>query len=294
MKKSLKKRHFALAVGSLALALLAACGGGADPVITKVTVTPALGAVYNGDLIVLNQAGTQLASSKTSATTGSAELSLQNYTADTPLVFKLTLNEGARYFNEKTGLEESVTAANPVSLLTVVPTIVSGQSVGVTALTNVAAKLAGFTASSVVSGSPFTVTSSAIYSAIAQTNLAFGLPSSTNLLAAPVPATSAQPTPADTMGLVLALMAKNTTLDSPAAQAQALAAAFNTNGTVDQTKSASVVEVNAILTDVGKSMSLPVVITAPVLIPTATQLTQATEQVKTVVESVKATGSSGL
>lgn len=294
MKTSLNKRHFTLAVGSLAITLLSACGGGSDPVITKVTVTPALGAVYNGDLIALNEAGVQLASAKTSATTGSADLNLQNYTPGTPLIFKMTLNDGASYFNEKSGRNESVGPANPISLLTVVPSVVTGQNVGVSSLTNVAAKLTGFTAESVASGVRFTVTSNAIYKALAQTNLVFGLPGDTNLLAPPVPASATQPLPSDPMGKILAVMAKNTTLDNPIAQAQALVAAFNTTGSVDETKSSPVLEVNSILADPVKASGLTVVINVPILTPTESQLTLATEQVKTVVDSAKPTGSSGL
>lgn len=293
MKTSMNKRNFTLTLGSLALTLLAGCGGGTDPMITKVTVTPALGAVYNGDLIVLNSAGVQLATAKTSNTTGSAEVSLQNYTAGTPLVFKLTLNEGARYFNEKTGLEEAVTAANPISLLTVVPNVVTGQGIGVTPLTNVAAKLTGLNADTLVSGSPFTVTPDAIYTAIAKTNLVFGLPANTNLLASPVPATLAQPLPADPMGQVLAVMAKNTTLADPVAQAQALTAAFNNDGTVDQTKAGVVIEINSTLKDPVKAAGLQVAITEPELTPTDEKIKQVVDQIKTVVNPGNATGSSG-
>jgi hypothetical protein len=209
-------------------------------------------------------------------------------------VVKVSLAAGASYFNEKTGANVTITAANPISLLSVVPAVASGQAVGVTPITNMAAKLAGLTADAVGTGTlATTVTADAIYSAVAKTNLALGLPAVTNILAAPVAATLAAPKPTETLGNILAVMAKNTASADPVAQATALAAAVKTDGTVDATKAAAITEVNTTLTDKTKATGVTIAIAAPVTAPTAAQLTTATAATKTVVDAAKPTGAGG-
>jgi hypothetical protein len=294
MNKLITKRTFSLGLTAAAIAALVACGGGSDPVITTLSVTPVLGAVYGGTVNVYSNTGSLLGSATTSATDGKASVSLSNYATGSPVVVKVSLAAGASYFNEKTGANVTITAANPVSLLSVVPAVASGQAVGVTPITNMAAKLAGLTSDAVGTGTlATTVTADAIYSAVAKTNLALGLPAATNILAAPVAATLAAPKPTETLGNILAVMAKNTASADPVAQATALAAAVKTDGTVDATKAAAITEVNATLSDKTKATGVTITIAAPVTAPTAAQLTTATAATKTVVDAAKPTGAGG-
>jgi len=294
MNTFITKRTFSLGLTAAAIAALVACGGGSDPVITTLSVTPVLGAVYGGTVNVYSNTGTLLGTATTGAADGKASVSLSNYTAGSPVVVKVSLAAGASYFNEKTGANVTITAANPISLLSVVPAVASGQAVGVTPITNMAAKLAGLTADAVGTGTlATTVTADAIYSAVAKTNLALGLPAATNILAAPVAATLAAPKPTETLGNILAVMAKNTASADPVAQATALAAAVKTDGTVDATKAAAITEVNTTLTDKTKATGVTIAIAAPVTAPTAAQLTTATAATKTVVDAAKPTGAGG-
>jgi hypothetical protein len=294
MNTFITKRTFSLGLTAAAIAALVACGGGSDPVITTLSVTPVLGAVYGGTVNVYSNTGTLLGTATTGAADGKASVSLSNYTVGSPVVVKVSLAAGASYFNEKTGANVTITAANPISLLSVVPAVASGQAVGVTPITNMAAKLAGLTADAVGTGTlATTVTADAIYSAVAKTNLALGLPASTNILAAPVAATLAAPKPTETLGNILAVMAKNTASADPVAQATALAAAVKTDGTVDATKAAAITEVNTTLTDKTKATGVTIAIAAPVTAPTAAQLTTATAATKMVVDAAKPTGAGG-
>ena len=294
MTISISKRKLTLSLCFISAAILGACGGGSDPVITKLNVTPALGAVYGGTVNIYSSNGTLLGTATTSTSDGKATVDMANYTLGSPIIVKVTLSAGASYFNEKTGTNTTVTAANPVSLLSVLPAVAAGQAVGVTPITNMAAKLAGVTADTVGS-TPLTspVSADAIYTAVAKTNLILGLPAATNILAAPVPATAAAPTPTETLGKVLASIAKNTTATDPVAQATALAAAVKTDGTVDSTKTAAINEANTTLKDPAKTTGLTITIATPNTAPTAAQVTAAATAVKTVVDAAKATGASG-
>jgi hypothetical protein len=294
MLPRINKRSFSIALTGAAFAALVACGGGSDPVVTTLSVTPVLGAVYGGTVTVYSNTGTLLGTATTSATDGKASVNLSNYTAGSPIVVKVNLAPGASYFNEKTGANVTITAANPISMLSVVPAVASGQAVGVTPITNMAAKLAGLTTDTVGTGTlATTVTADAIYTAVAKTNLALGLPATTNILAAPVAATVAAPKPTETLGNILAVMAKNTAAADPVTQANNLAAAVKTDGTVDSTKTAAITEVNTTLKDTTKATGVTIVIAAPVTAPTAAQVTTAAAATKTVVDAAKPTGAGG-
>lgn len=295
MSISISKRKLTVSLCLAAAAVLAACGGGTDTVITKLNVTPVLGAVYGGTVSVYSGAGALLGTATTSTTDGKASVDMANYAAGTPIIVKVTLSPGASYFNEKTGSNTTITGTNSVSLLSVVPAVSSGQAVGVTPITNMAAKLVGVTADVVGGSAPLAtvVSSDAIYTAVAKTNLILGLPAATNILAAPVAATVAAPAPTETLGKVLASIAKNTTATDPVAQSNALLAAVKTDGTVDTTKTAAITEFNTTLKDPVKTTGLTLVISAVNTAPTATQVTAATATVKTVVDSAKATGATG-
>lgn len=293
------RRPFLTALALAVVAGLTACGGGSDeppPVVkptTALVVTPSLGAVYGGTVTVYSANGTLLGTGTTSTTDGKANVALTDYAAGTPIVIKLALNTGTTYFNEKTGANATVSTA--ASLLSTVNSIVANQAVGVTPLTNMAAKLAGLSSASVGSGTLSTpVTADAIYTAVAKTNLALGLPAGTNILAAPVPATAAAPTPTDTLGKLLAVMAKNTTSADPIAQAQALEAAVNTNGTINTSAAAVINQVNTVLANPSLNAGLSLKLTAPVLAPTTAQLNQAISDAKQAVDSGTApTGGTG-
>ena len=309
MYKLFTKRSFSLALTAVVLMAVSGCGGGSSdsvatsnptptptptpsPTSTRVlSVTPALGAVYGGTVNVYSNTGTLLGTATTNNTDGKADVRLSNYAPGTPIVVKVSLGAGASYFDEKKGINVNVTAANPISLLSVLPDVGIGQTVGVTPITNMAAKLAGLTPNAVGSGPlATTVTADTIYTAVAKTNLFLGLPASMNILAAPVAATVTAPNPTDALGQILAVMAKNTIAADPAAQAVAMAAAVKTDGTVDLANKVGITEVNGTLTNPTIAKSLSIVVAPSVLEPTATQITTSTTTSKTVVQEAKATG----
>jgi hypothetical protein len=88
-------------------------------------------------------------------------------------------------------------------------------------------------------------------------------------------------------------MAKNTAAADPVTQANNLAAAVKTDGTVDSTKTAAITEVNTTLKDTTKATGVTIVIAAPVTAPTAAQVTTAAAATKTVVDAAKPTGAGG-
>ena len=293
------RRHVLILLSLTGITALVGCGGGGSeppPVIkptTAMVVTPSLGAVYGGTVNVYSANGALLGTATTSTTDGKANLNLTDYAAGTPIIVKLTLNAGTTYFNEKTG--SNTTVSTPASLLSTVPSITANQAIGVTPLTNMAAKLAGLSSSSVGSGTLSTpVTADSIFGAVAKTNLALGLPANTNILAAPVPATAAAPTPTDPLGKLLAVMAKNTTAADPLAQAQALESAVNTNGTINTTQASVITQVNTTLSNPTLNAGLTIKVAAPVLAPTTDQLNKAVTDAKTAVDSGTApTGGTG-
>jgi len=306
MYNVLTKRSFSLALTAFAFAALSGCGGSSSdsapapapaapaPTASRIlSVTPALGAVYGGTVNVYSNAGLLLGTAKTSETDGKASVSLSNYTLGTPVIVKVSLAAGSSYFNEKKGINVNVTAADAISLLSVLPDVSVGQSVGVTPITNMAAKMAGLTANAVGSGALATpVTADAIYSAVAKTNLALGFPASLNILAAPVAPTVTAPNPTEPLGQILAVMAKNTIAADPAAQATALAAAVNSNGTVDLANKFSITEVNNTLTNPTLAQGLSITVVAPVFEPTAAQIVTSTASSKAVAGKGNASGAS--
>ena len=118
MNTLLTKRSFSLALTAAAIAALTACGGSSSDSVatTTLSVTPVLGAVYGGTVTVYSSTGVLLGTATTSATDGKASVSLANYTAGSPVVVKVSLAAGASYFNEKTGANVTITAANPISI----------------------------------------------------------------------------------------------------------------------------------------------------------------------------------
>ncbi|MCX7225077.1 MAG: hypothetical protein NT071_05580, partial [Burkholderiales bacterium] len=241
-------RRLALTAISVAAITLAGCGGttssssSSSTTVNALTVTPALGAAYGASVFVYSASGTLLGSGTTSTTTGQVTLTLTGYTTGQPIIIKTVLGAGSFYFNEKTGANTTpVTASEtPVTLMAVIPTVATGQAVGVTALTNMAAAFVGVTATTVIPTT--TLTAAAVNEGIAKTNLALGLPTTTNITEAPVAASATNWNSAtgvitgttgtgSVTGKILAEMARTSTT-TPAAQAQALAAAVTSTGTV--------------------------------------------------------------
>jgi hypothetical protein len=288
-------RRLALTVISAAAITLAGCGGttSTSTDTSSLTVTPALGAAYGATVFVYTVTGLLLGSGTTGAD-GKANLTLTGYTAGTPIIIRTVLGIGSYYFNEKTGENTTpITNADAVvTLMAVVPAVASGQGVGVTPLTNMAAAFVGVTAATPIPAK--TVTSTAAYEGIAKTNLALGLPADTNITEAPVAATKAAPTGGAGTGKLLAEMAKASTT-TPAAQAVALAAAVNTStGTIATGATPTVLtSVNTALVAAATTLSITVV--APVTDPTTSQISTATTAVTSVVKAAvpgAATGAS--
>ena len=293
-------RRLALTVISAAALIIAGCGGttssssSSSTTVNALTVTPALGAAYGASVFVYSPSGTLLGSGTTSTTTGQATLTLTGYTTGQPIIIKTVLGAGSFYFNEKTGANTTpVTASEtPVTLMAVIPKVATGQAVGVTALTNMAAAFVGVTATTVIPTT--TLTAAAVNEGIAKTNLALGLPTTTNITEAPVAAsatnwnsvtgviTGGTGGTGSVTGKILAEMARTSTT-TPAAQAQALAAAVNTStGTVATgTASAVLGTLNTTLQAAAVS-KLAIVVAVSVTAPTTAQLTEAKTAVTTV------------
>ena len=293
-------RRLALTVISAAALIIAGCGGttssssSSSTTVNALTVTPALGAAYGASVFVYSASGTLLGSGTTSTTTGQVTLTLTGYTTGQPIIIKTVLGAGSFYFNEKTGANTTpVTASEaPVTLMAVIPKVATGQAVGVTALTNMAAAFVGVTATTVIPTT--TLTAAAVNEGIAKTNLALGLPTTTNITEAPVAAsatnwnsvtgviTGGTGGTGSVTGKILAEMARTSTT-TPAAQAQALAAAVNTStGTVATgTASAVLGTINTTLQAAAVS-KLAIVVAVSVTAPTTAQLTEAKTAVTTV------------
>jgi hypothetical protein len=284
MSYHVTKRQFTMSICAIGAALLISACGGSDPVITKLSVTPALGAVYGGVVEVFSSTGTLLGTGVTTRPDGKVVVNMTNYTSGSPVVIKVSLPVGAIYFDEKADGELTIDNTNTVSLLSVLPAVGTNQSVGVTPITNMAAKLTGLDVETVgVTNFAFTVTARAIYESVAKTNLILGLPATTNILVAPVPASEAEPNPTDTMGLILAIMVRASTTDA-ISQSNALADAVKTDGTVDVTKTEVITQVNDSLVDPTATQSLNLVIKPANTAPTPDQITAAVKEVETVLK----------
>ncbi|PUE08596.1 hypothetical protein B9Z51_06475 [Limnohabitans sp. T6-5] len=229
------KNSFSALIGGLTVTvLLTACGGGSpeSPVVSKVqtTTVPVLGAVYGASVFVYSTAGQLLSSGKTDAVTGKAALSMSAEVAG-PFIYKVVLSGGSRYYDE--GLDAVVTVAPTESLtLLSLATSTSGE-VGVTALSNMAVRLAGvypeMLGTSATSGLSLDKLSEAVATVIA----VLGLPADFDLFAAPVAASPNNKNPASVYGKLLAQMAINAGPGNNAfTQAASLAQAINNQGVV--------------------------------------------------------------
>ena len=207
-----RRKTLSLTVSIVLAAALAACGGSDDVPSATLEVTPALGAAYGASVTVFNgTTGATLGSGVTGATSGTASIPLIGSTAGS-IVVKVTLTAGSSYFDEKLNTTVNITSANTVSLLTALPALPTStvKSVGVTPLTNMAAKLAGLDPST----SNVIVTPAMATDGAARTVLALGLPTSFNITAAPQAAKSLTTLPTDVYGLLLAEMAKKATTNA--------------------------------------------------------------------------------
>jgi len=284
-------------VSSLAVAgLMSACSDSSSSVSTTTfDTTPTLGIVYNGTVQAYSASGTLLGSGST-GTTGKATIAMTGYTAGQPIVLKLVLTPGVTtYFNEKS--PAAMSAVTTESYLTsVVPSVSSGSAVGITPATHLAAKIAGVTASSSSGVSLLsTVTADNIYKAVIQTNRLLGLPDSTNLLVAPVPATVAAPAGGDTYGKILAAMAKNTTAADPIAQAAALVSSITVTspGAVATVATAGTFTgINTILTTPANGVNTLVTYSAPIT-NTTTLTTITSSMITSLQDKVTASLASG-
>jgi len=187
-------------------ATLTACGGSDDAPSTTLTVTPALGAVYGASVTVFNGTSGATLGTGTTATTGvtagSASIPLFGSTAG-PIVVKVSLDPGTKFFDEASMTDITISSASATTLLTALPSLPASatKSIGVTPLTNMAARLAGLTSSGAV-----LVTAQQANEGAARTVLALGLPTTFNIMASPIAAKTAT-FPTDVYGRLLAEMA---------------------------------------------------------------------------------------
>ena len=292
-----RRKTLSLTVSIVLAAALTACGGSDDVPSATLEVTPALGAAYGASVTVFNgTTGATLGSGVTGATSGTASIPLIGSTAGS-IVVKVTLTPGSSYFDEKLNTTVTVTAANTVSLLTALPALPTStvKSVGVTPLTNMAAKLAGLDpATSNVVVTPEKATDGA-----ARTVLALGLPTSFNITSAPQAAKSLTTLPTDVYGLLLAEMAKKATTNA-LAQAKVLVDACSTGsvnttvaGFLDATK--ALTDATVVVNTVKGSGSIATV--APKYTPSTAELSSAVSAQNTVIAAATtpagATGATG-
>jgi hypothetical protein len=261
-------RRLLLQLAVIASVTLAACGGKSDggttssPTAIKTqanTVTPALGATYNADVYVYAADGlTLLGQGKTDGTTGKSNVTLSNYTPGTPVIVKVVVGPGASYYDENKKDNVTIAAGTaPFSMLSILPKADANQDFSANPLTNMAAKFAGITADNLgTSALTTSLSADKIYEGVAKTNLALGLPTSTNILAPVIPATKDKPNPNGTLSNLLVVMATaplgqasalSTTNDNPITRALKLAAAIKTDGTIETTKVSAFTDLNAAL-----------------------------------------------
>ena len=230
MKTSLS----ALLSGLATCVVLTACGGGSpdSPVASNVQTTsvPALGAVYGASVYVYNTAGQLLGTGTTDAVTGKASLSVPS-AASGPFIYQVVLSSGSRFYDE--GLDAVVTV-NPNESLTMlsVATKASGE-VGITALSNMALRLAGIEPEMLGTRAAQDLSLDKLTDAVATVIAVLGLPADFDLFAAPVAASPSNKNPASVYGKLLAQMAINAGPGNNAfTQAASLAQAINSQGVV--------------------------------------------------------------
>lgn len=286
-----RRKALSISASVVLAASLVACGGSDDVPSATLNVTPALGATYGASVTVFNgTTGIPLGSGITGAASGSASIPLVG-TITGPIVVKVTLSPGSSYFDEKTGRVESILTS--FVLLTALPALPDStvKSVGVTPLTNMAAKLAGLDSAS----SNVIVTADKATEGAAKTVLALGLPASFNITSAPIAAKSLTSLPTDVYGLLLAEMAKRATTDA-LSQAKDLADAVTAGVVVASGKLTTITTaVSSAATAVNTVIGAASVVTvAPNLAPTSNQLSAAvTSQATAIAAGGAPTGATG-
>lgn len=219
------------------VALTACGGGGSDPVamstpsVTNTTTVPALGAVYGASVTVYDAKGLMLGSGTTDKVTGKATLTLTANSTG-PFIYKVELAPGSRYYDE--GLE-GVLTTQPGQSLTMLSVVSSlNAEVGVTALSNLAVRLAGIHPENLGQGVAPDFSMDKLNMAQATVISVLGLPSDFDLFAAPIAASQTNKNPASAYGKLLVQMAKHTEPDTNAfEQAASLATAITEQGVVN-------------------------------------------------------------
>lgn len=292
-----RRSTIALATFFAVATTLVACGGSDDGPSTTLTVTPALGAVYGASVTVFNgTSGATLGTGITGATTGSASIPLVGSTAG-PIVVKVSLDPGTKFFDEKSGTDITISSASATTLLTALPSLPASatKSIGVTPLTNMAARLAGLTSSGAV-----LVTAQQANEGAARTVLALGLPSTFNIMASPIAAKTAT-FPTDVYGRLLAEMAKlaptgKNALDQSNVLVSSVSAATST---ISVTSSTDLTAVTVAISSAAATVNTlrgagTIAVTLPNLAPAANALSSAASSQNTANSSGNApTGASG-
>jgi hypothetical protein len=216
---------------------------------------PALGAVYGASVYVYNTAGLLLSTGTTDAVTGKASLSVSS-AASGPYIFKVVLSSGSRYYDE--GLDAVVTVASNESLTMLsVATTTSGE-VGITALTNMAVRLAGIQPEMLgASTATGALSLDKLADAVAMVIAVLGLPADFDLFAAPVAASPNNKNPASVYGKLLAQLAINAGPGNNAfTQAASLAQAITNQGVVANAQ--TLVDLNLALQASAEAMGIDI------------------------------------
>jgi hypothetical protein len=215
----MQKGRTALSIATLSAlaAALAGCGG-SDESYKTLTGSTNKGAVYGAPVTIYNgSTGAAINSGTTDANNGTINISIPASVTG-PVIVKVDLNTGIKYFDEKapTVPKSTVAEADKTCMLAVLPSPPANLAYSVTAFTHVAAKLAGLNCNS----TSFQVTKDKAIEGAAKTVLALGLPTNFNILA-PAPPVTQFPLPTtytNAYGKVLAQMAASSASSTALAQ----------------------------------------------------------------------------
>lgn len=215
----MQKHRTALSIATLTALTTALVGcGGSDEAYRSLTGSTNKGAVFGAPVTIYNGlTGAAINNGTTDANTGAVNISIPTSVTG-PVIVKVDLNTGIRYFDEKVpSVAKSTIAANDgTCMLAALPSPPAGLAYSVTAFTHVAAKLAGLDCNS----TSFKVTSEQAIEGAAKTVLGLGLPNNFNILAPSPPVTQfpLPPSYTNTYGKVLAQMAASSASSTALAQ----------------------------------------------------------------------------
>lgn len=264
----------------------------------ELTVVPLKGAIYGATVTAYESNGsTVLASSltgaKTSPAAGKATLLIPAVKASSPIIILVKGNAAATYYDEKSTFDGVFPAT--AQLVTVLGSLQSNSSTGVTPLTTMSAKLSGVDIATLGSPSaaPAGLKSDTVLEGAVRLLLALGLPTDFNIFSTPTVLTSiSQVSSSDAnTGLIANLGANTTALSSLDLFSNIIAStpkgSVSSNGQISVTFSASQIQAfTSFKTDVDRSaVMLGVSTSASNFAPTSNSLASAKTALSSPIQS---------